>query len=68
MRCREKAGIVGNDGHFGAITARLLKHPFPELHEYIRILFESGVEGLVVILWLWCGAVDLPRDFPPFLL
>ena len=68
MRHMEKAGIVNDDGHFGAVTDRLVKHPFPELHEYIWILFESGVKGPVVVLWLWCGAVDLPGDFPPFLL
>ena len=68
MQRREEAGIVGNDGHFGAVTARLVKHPFPELHEYIRILFESAVKGLVVVLWLWSGAMDLPGNFPPFLL
>ena len=68
MRIREYTGIVSNDGHFGAVTARLVKHPFPELHEYIRILVESEVEGLVVVLWLWCGAVDLPGDLLPFLL
>ena len=68
MRHKEKAGIVSNDGHFGAVTTCLVKHSFPELHEYIRILFESGVKGPVVVLWLWCRAVDLPGDFPPFLL
>ena len=68
MRGREEAGIVSGDGHFRAVMARLVKHPILELHEYIRILFESGVKGPVVVLWLWCGAVDLPGDFPPFLL
>ena len=50
MHCREKAGIVGNDGHFGVVTTCLGKPPFPELHEYIRILFEPGVESPVVVL------------------
>ena len=68
MQCREKAGIVSDDGHFGAVTARLVKHPFPELHEYIRILFESGVKVPVVVLWLWGGAVKPLRDLSPFLL
>ena len=67
MRRREETGIVSNDGHFGAVTGRLVKHPFPKVHEYIRILFESRIKGLVVVLWLQCGAVDLPGDFPPFL-
>ena len=60
--------MVNNNGHFCAVTACLVKHPFPELHEYIRILFESGVKGPVVVLWMWCRAVDLPGNFPPFLL
>ena len=68
MQRREVTGIVSNDGHFGAVTARLVKHPFPELHEYIRILFESRVKGPVVVLWLWCGVVDLPGNRLPFLL
>ena len=68
MQRREETGIVSNDGHFGAVTARLVKHPFPELHEYIRILFKFGIKGLVVVLCLWCGDVDLPGGFPTFLL
>ena len=42
--------IVGDNGHFRAVMARLVKHPVLELHEYIRILFESGVEVPVVVL------------------
>ena len=68
MHRREKDDIVGNDGHYGAVIDRLVKHPFPVLHEYIRILFESGGEGLDVVLWLWCWVVDLLGDLPPFLL
>ena len=68
MQRREETGIVSDDGHFGAVTARLVKHPFLELHQHIRIIFESGVKGPVVVLWRWCWVVDLPSDFPPFLL
>ena len=68
MQRREETGIVSNDGHFGAVIAHLVEHPFPELHKYIWILLESKIKGLVVVLWLWCGAVDLPGDLPPFLL
>ena len=68
MRYREEAGIVGYDGHLCAITARLVKHPFHELHKYIRILFKSGVKVPVVILWLWGGAMDPLGNLPPFLL
>ena len=66
MQHREETGIVSNDGHFGAVTARLVKHPFYKLHEYIRILFKSGVKGPVVVLWLWSRAMDLRGKFPPF--
>ena len=48
--CREEAGIIGNDGHQGVVTARLVKHPAVKLHKYVRILFESGVEGPVVVV------------------
>ena len=65
---REKAGIVGDDGHFCAVIARLVKHPILEHHEYIRILFESGVKVPVVALWLWGGAVKPLGDLSPLLL
>ena len=68
MQCREEAGIVSNDGHFCAVTAHLVKHPFHELHEYIQILFESEDKGPIVVLWLWCRAMELPSYFSPFLL
>ena len=57
MRGREKTGIVGSDGHFCAVVARLVKHPVLERHEYIRILFESRVEIPIVALGLQGGAV-----------
>ena len=68
VQCREEAGIVSDDGHFCAIAALLVKHPIHELHEYIRILFESGVKVPVVILWLWGGATNPLGSLPPFLL
>ena len=68
MRGREEAGIVGDDGHFRAIIARLVEYSILKLHKYIRILFESGVKVPVVILWLWGGAVEPLGDLPPFLL
>ena len=67
MRGREETGIESNDGHFSAVTARLVKHPCPELHKYIWIFYEFGVKGPVVVLWLWCGTVELLSDLPPFL-
>ena len=57
VRGGEKTGIVGGDGHFRAVIARLVEHPILELHIYVRILFESGVKVLVVVLWLWGGAM-----------
>ena len=48
--------------------ARLVEHPVLELDKYVRILFESGVEVPVVVLWLWGGAVEPLGDLPPFLL
>ena len=60
--------IVSNDGHFGAVTARLLEHPFDKLHKYIWIHFKSGVKGLVAVLGLWSLVVDRLGKLPPFLL
>ena len=68
MRGRKEAGIVGDDGHFHAIIARLVEYSILKLHKYIRILFESGVKVPVVILWLWGGAIDSLGNLPPFLL
>ena len=68
MRGREEAGIVGDDGHFRAVIARLVEHSVLKLHKYVWILFESGVKVPVVILWLWGGAMDPLGNLPPFLL
>ena len=68
VRSREKTGIVGGDGHFRAVIARLVKHPILEHHEYIRILFESGVKVPFVALGLWGGAVKPFRNVLPMLL
>ena len=40
---RKKTRVIGDNGHFRAIVARLVKHPFREYHEYIRIFFEPGI-------------------------
>ena len=68
MGGREKTGVVGGDGHFRAVIARLVEHPVLEHHEYVRILFESGVKIPVVVLWLWGGALEPLGDFSSFLL
>ena len=57
VRSGEKTRVIGDDGHFGAVVARLVKHAILEHHEYIRILFESRVEVLIVALGLRGGAV-----------
>ena len=68
MRGRKETGIVGGDGHFRAVIARLVKHPVLAHHEYIWILFESGVKVPIVALWLWGGAVKPLGDLSPVLL
>ena len=67
MRGKE-AGIVGNDGHFCAVIARLVEYSILEFYKYVRILFESRVKVPVMVPRLWSGAIG-PRDnLPPFLL
>ena len=76
MRCllityvgsKEKTGVVGDDGHFYAVIALLVKHPVLEHHEYIRILFESGVKVPIVALGLWGEAVKPLGNLSPVLL
>ena len=46
------AGVVGCNGHFRAVKARLIKHPIIKLYVYIWILAEARVLVAVVILWL----------------
>ena len=75
MRCllityvgrREKTGIIGNDGHFCAVIASLVKHPFREYHEYIRVLFEPRIKLPVVVLHLWGRAIKPLGYLPPVL-
>ena len=57
MRSGEKTRVIGDDGHFGAVVACLIKHAILEHHEYIWILFESRVKVLIVALGLRGGAV-----------
>ena len=67
MRRREQPGIVGRYGHHGVIAAQLIELSVYQLHEYVRIFFESGTEGPVRVLWLWGWAVDLPYGFSQIL-
>ena len=40
---REKAGVIGYNGHFCAVVARLIEDPLLKLYKYIRILLKSGI-------------------------
>ena len=64
----KEARVIANDGHFCDVVARLVKHPFREYHEYIRILFEPRIQLPVVVLRLWGGAVKPLGDSSPMLL
>ena len=68
VRSREKTGIIGDDGYFCVVVARLVKYPILEHHEYIRILFESGVKVPIVALGLRGGAVKPLRNLSSVLL
>ena len=63
----KKTRIIGDDGHFCAVIARLVKHPFREYHEYIRVLFKPGIKLPVVVLWLWGRAIKPLGYLPPVL-
>ena len=65
---RKKTRVIGDNGYFRAIVARLVKHPFREYHEYIRIFFEPGIQLPVMVLRLWGGAVKPLGDSSPMLL
>ena len=64
---RKKTRVIGDNGHFRAIAARLVKHPFCEYHEYIRVFFKPRIQLSVVVLRLWGGAVKPLGDFLPML-
>ena len=64
----EKTRVIGDDGHFGAVVARLVKHAILEHHKYIRILFESGVKVPIVALELRGRAVKPLGNLSPVLL
>ena len=63
----KKTRIIGDDGHLRAVIARLIKHPFHEYHEYIRVLFEPKIKLPVVVLRLWGGTIKSFGDLPPVL-
>ena len=68
MRSGEKTRVIGDDGHFGAVVARLIKHAILERHEYIRILFETRFKVPIVALGLRGGAVKPLKNLSPMLL
>ena len=68
MRTGEKTRVIGDDGHFGAVVARLVKHAILQHHKYIRILFESRVKVPIVALGLRGGAVKPLGNLSPMLL
>jgi hypothetical protein len=39
----KKAGVIGYNSHFRAVTARLIKNSLLKLSLYIRIFFISGI-------------------------
>ena len=43
MEGREKAGVIGYNGHFRAVINRLIKDSFLKFYKYIWILFKSGI-------------------------
>ena len=68
MRGGEKAGVIGYNGHFRAIVARLIKDPLLKFYKYIRIFFISGIQVSSMVLWLRSGAVGPLDDLSPLLL
>ena len=64
---RKKARVIGDNGHFRAIVAHLVKYPFREYHEYIRVLFGPRIKLLVVALRLRGGTVKSFGDLLPML-
>ena len=68
MRCRKETGIIGHDGHFCGIIARLVEHSLLKLYKYVRIFFESRIKVPVMVLRLRSGAIDPCGNLPPFLL
>ena len=64
----KKTRIIGDDGHFHAVIARLVEHPFCEYHKYIWVLFEPRIKLPVVVLRLWGRAIKPLGYLPPVLL
>ena len=67
MGGREKAGVVGYNGHFRAVIPHMIKDSILKIHKYVRILFVSRIKVSIMVLRLRSGAVNLLDDFSPFL-
>ena len=63
----EKTGVIGYNGHFRAVVARLIKDPLLKFYKYIRIFSKSGIQVSNMVLWLRSGAVDPLDDLSPLL-
>ena len=61
----EKAGVIGHNGHFCAVVARLIEDPLLELYEYVRTLFISGIQVSIMVFWLWSRAIDPCANLSP---
>ena len=64
---RGEGGVIGYNGHFRAVMARLIKDPLLKFYKYIRIFFKSGIHVSNMVLWLRSGAVDPLDDLSPLL-
>ena len=68
MGGRTEARVVGYNGHFRAVIARLIKDSILKIHEYVWIFFVSRIKISIMVLWLRSGAVDPFDDLSPLLL
>ena len=68
MRSRKEAGILGDDGYFRTIIARLIEYSILEFHKYVRIFCISRVKIPVVTLRLRGRVIDPLDSLSPFLL
>ena len=59
--------MVGDDGHFCAVIARLVKYSLGEHHEYVRILLKPRIKLPVVVFRLWGGTMKSFGDLSPVL-
>lgn len=68
MGGREKARVIGYNGHFRAVVACLIKDSILKIYKYVRILFVSRIKVLIMVLRLQSRAINPRDDLSPFLL